>query len=277
MDLQCLSEGIQKISSHASICKGKCSIHRESVREGLASILEVTCENCTQKISVESSAKIEGSNEVRKRYGVNVGAVWGQMATGGGQKCLNETMASINVPGMTKKTFQKIETQIGESWEKVLGDEIKKAGEKEKQLAIQRNDFHHGYPAISVTIDGGWSKRSHKHSYNAMAGVAVIIGCATNKILYVGIRNKFCSICAVAHNKGVSPPNHNCYRNWKGSSGAMESDILVCGFNAAEKMHGIRYMRVVGDGDSSVMSNIQTQVLGWGPQVQCTCIEILAN
>ena len=37
------------------------------------------------------------------RYSVNVGAVWGQMPTGGGQKSLNEIMAATNVPGMSKK------------------------------------------------------------------------------------------------------------------------------------------------------------------------------
>ena len=37
-----------------------------------------------------------------------------------------------------------------------------------------------GYPAITVIVDGGWSKRSHKHSYNAKSGVAIIIGKQTN-------------------------------------------------------------------------------------------------
>ena len=47
----------------------------------------------------------------------------------------------------------------------------------------------------------------------------------------------------------------------------METDILVAGFNAAEQMHGVRYMRLVGDGDSSVLSSIQQYVPVWGPMV----------
>ena len=43
----------------------------------------------------------------------------------------------------------------------------------------------------------------------------------------------------------------------------METDILVSGFNTAEEMHGVRYLRVIGDGDSSVMSNIQQHVPIW--------------
>ena len=111
---------------------------------------------------------------------------------------------------MSKKTFISIENQIGVSWEKILSEEIIKAGKEEKELALQRNYLVHGYPAITVVVDGGWSKRSHKHSYNAKSGVAVIIGKETKKLLFLGVRNKFCSICTVTKNKGVSPKNHTC-------------------------------------------------------------------
>ena len=46
------------------------------------------------------------------------------------------------------------------------------AGQEERALAVAGNDYHEGVPAITVVCDGGWSKRSHKHSYNAM-GVLV--------------------------------------------------------------------------------------------------------
>ena len=216
---------------------------------------------------MESSTKIAGSKGINKRYSVNVGAVWGQMATGGGQRKLNEMMASIGIPGMSKGTFIRIETQIGNKWEDILSTEIQKAGEEEKRLAIERKDFFQDVPAITVVVDGGWSKRSHKHSYNAKSGVALIIGKETNKLLYLGIRNKFCSICAIAKSNGLTPKKHACYKNWSGSSSAMEVDILITGFNSAESMHGLRYMRVIGDGDSSVMSSIQQFVPVWGNMV----------
>jgi len=44
----------------------------------------------------------------------------------------------------------------------------------------------------------------------------------------------------------------------------MEANIIAEGFHQAESMHGVRYMKVVGDGDSSVMSTIQDTV-SWGP------------
>lgn len=268
MDLQCLSKGFQSVSKHSVQCRGKCSITREVQREGLASVLEVGCDSCENTCVIETSPKIAGSAEINARYCVNVGAVWGQMATGGGQKPLNEIMAAINVPGISKKTFTRIENQIGASWEKILADEMIKAGKEERMLSLQRNDLVNGYPAITVIIDGGWSKRSHKHSYNAKSGVAIIIGKETKKLLYMGVRNKFCSICTVASNKGVSPKKHTCFKNWSGSSCSMETDILVSGFNTAEEMHGVHYMRVIGDGDSSVMCDIQQYVPIWGHMVK---------
>jgi hypothetical protein len=53
---------------------------------------------------------------------------------------------------------------------------IVEAGREERRLAEARGDLHNDVPAITVIVDGGWSKRSHKHSYNAKSGVAVIFG-----------------------------------------------------------------------------------------------------
>ena len=45
---------------------------------------------------------------------VDLAAVWGQMAMGGGHKLLAETMAVLGVPMMTKQSFISAEQQIGE-------------------------------------------------------------------------------------------------------------------------------------------------------------------
>ena len=70
-------------------------------------------------------------------------------------------------------------------------------GSRQVSEAISRGrgDYHEGVPTITVIVDGGWSKRSHRHSYNAQSGVAVVIGQATRKLLYIGVRNKYCTVC----------------------------------------------------------------------------------
>ena len=77
-------------------------MNNEVYREGLTSIFEVSCDSCEEKFTMETSTKIAGSKGINERYSVNVGAVWGQMVTGGGQRKLNEMMASIGIPGMSK-------------------------------------------------------------------------------------------------------------------------------------------------------------------------------
>ena len=89
--------------------------------------------------------------------------------------------------------------------------------------------------------------------------MGVIFGKETGKLLYIGVRNKFCSICQKGSNK-----EHECFKNWDGSSSSMESDIILEGFRVAEKQHGLRYTNFIGDGDSSVHTTLISGVPGWG-------------
>lgn len=50
------------------------------------------------------------------------------------------------------------------------------AGKVEKQTAISKVSYHQGMPAVVVIVDVGWSKRTHKHSYNALSCVGAIFG-----------------------------------------------------------------------------------------------------
>ena len=40
----------------------------------------------------------------------------------------------------------------------------------------------------------------------------------------------------------------------------MEAEIIAAGFRQSEAMHGVRYTKVVGDGDGSVLYTIHTTV-----------------
>ena len=92
--------------------------------------------------------------------------------------------------------------------------------------------------------------------------MACIIGRETNKLLrlFLGVRNKYCSVCSIAKAKITDVPVHHCFKNWEGSSSAMEQDIIVEGFSKSEQMHGLRYIGLIGDGDSSVYSKIVENV-----------------
>ena len=262
INTQKLQDYTNKLTSHAAQCQQSISVTGEK-RSGLASVFTSQCQGCGDVIKLETSEKVDGPAG-HKRWESNLAAVWGQMSTGGGHSRLEESMGVLGVPVMSKQSFICTERGIGEWWQRKLEETMLEAGKEERRLAIERNDFHQGIPAVTVIVDGGWSKRSHRHSYNAKSGVAIIIGKETGKILHIGVRNKYCTACT----QGIPKEKHVCYKNWEESSSEMETDIIVEGFRNAEKTHGVRYTRFIGDGDSSVYPTLLQSVPVWGRDIK---------
>jgi hypothetical protein len=50
---------------------------------------------------------------------------------------------------------------------------------------------------------------------------------------------------------------NGCHKNWDDTSTAMEAQIIVEGFLSSVDMHGLKYKKLVGDGDSSVYNKIK--------------------
>lgn len=84
------------------------------------------------------------------------------------------------------------------------------------------------------------------------------MGFRTRKVIFLGVKNKYCTTCARAEVKGDAAQPHTCYKNWgmKQSSTSMEAAIICEGFKKSEEMHQIRYARLIADGDSSVYKRI---------------------
>lgn len=89
----------------------------------------------------------------------------------------------------------------------------------------------------------------------------------TNKLMYLGVRNSFCFLCARSKSEGKPAPPHTCYKNYTGPATGMEQSIIVEGFNKSLEQHGLLYLNYLGDGDSSVFARIQEQV-SYGRYVQ---------
>lgn len=176
-----LQESISILTAHAAKCGPDIVLEGEK-RDGLASIISAKCLKCREIFCLETSQKIKGPNGYL-RWECNLAAVWGQMCTGGGHTKLQGSMATLGIPVMSKNSFTTTEQGIGQWWKQQLELSMIEAGREEKQLAEERGDYHEGVPAITVIVDGGWSKRSHRHSYNAKSGVAIVIGSETKKDL----------------------------------------------------------------------------------------------
>lgn len=98
------------------------------------------------------------------------------MKLGIGHTQLTEFAAFIDVPSLSCSGYVQIQSNAAKAISEVAWDEIKKAGEEERKLAIQHGDIDiDGVPMITVVADGQWSKRSYKTKYDALSGVVNII------------------------------------------------------------------------------------------------------
>ena len=182
------------------------------------------------------------------------------MGTGGGYATLSEILGVLGICPMSKETFMKTESAIGTVWMETLTEILQQNGEESLKMAIHEDRFLNSSYWTTVVCDGEWNKRSKGHDYTAKGCVGVIIDAFTKIVLYVGIKNKYCYICFRAVKKGENPVSHACFMNYKGPSKSMETDILVEGFRISEEMHGLQYLRYIGDGDSSVFYRLKQSV-----------------
>jgi hypothetical protein len=134
----------------------------------------------------------------------------------------------MDVPFMTEKTYLKIEAHFEEELKYAGESQLKRNGEEERRLAIERGQVDsEGIPWTDVFGDGQWSKRSYNQQGSALSGSAVLIGLLTQKPLFVGVRNKACYICSTTPGK-----EHKCYMNWTctiyDTNGSLLTEIPVC-------------------------------------------------
>jgi len=215
---------------------------------------------------VQYQKKICSVKESTKtNWSINKSVVNSTMAVGIGYTQLNEFLCGLEIHPMTSKTYTNMETTLKTEITNTAWFEMKKAGQEEKKIAIVSGNIDtDGIPMITVVADGQcylhtwtkWSKRSYRTKYDALSGVASIIGYKTKKVLFVGIRNRYCAVCERASNKRVDPSDHIRFLNWKKGATSIEADAIAEGFRKSIEMHGVKYAKLIGDGDSSVTKRL---------------------
>ena len=171
-----LQKFVVQVSTHSrSFKNGTISMTGEHYWECLASSsVPATCSGCRMEVVFPTSSKVTdlGGGGGGQRWECNLAAVWGQMSTGGGHAPLAETVSVLGVPVLTKKSFMATRRLLVSHGGESLEESMKEAAEEEKRNAIKRGLFHEGVPAIAVIVDGGWSKRTHKHSQSLASALS---------------------------------------------------------------------------------------------------------
>ncbi|GFY73594.1 yqaJ domain-containing protein [Trichonephila inaurata madagascariensis] len=243
---------IQVMNNHSPF---ECSFSNmkimSEVRKGLNSGIRMKCEMCHFQEMVWTE---DPDNE---KMPVNTAAVSGVMKIGGGFANLEELLSTLDIPPLSSKTDQKEHNTIATAWEKVAEKEMYRAAMEEKQLAVQAGEVGpDGFPMLTVVVDGCWAKRSYRNNYSSLSGAAAIVGFRTKKVMYMGVRNRYCMVCSKAAAANKQADRHYCSKNWHGSSSSMEANIIQEGFMNSVAMYGVKYTKIIGDGDSNVYKTI---------------------
>ena len=179
--LSLLSDYIKEITHHAAVCGYPMEFLGESAHLGLCSVLAARCTGCKLIMKMHASKSVVFGQ--KSHYETNLGAVLGQVATGGGGDHLQEQLSAMNIPSLSPHSFIQFERDLGTAFESLVTEQLLIAGREEYEHAAATNCRVNGKLACTVVVDGGWSKRYHRHSYNAKSGVGVIFGAHTKKLL----------------------------------------------------------------------------------------------
>lgn len=218
---------------------------------GLRTIFTFHCRVCgfVEKVST-CERDMEGSN-------VNKAAVLGITTTGSGFYNLEEFCSHLDIPCMSDKTFQKNNKELQGNWWQLAQDQVSAALNEEIRLAKLSGDVDSkGNALIIVITDGSWGKRSYGKGYSSLSGCAVLIGYRTKKVIYAGVKNKYCQTCANSYAMMCPPNKHPCNISFEGPSSGMETAIIVEGFKHCATL-GARFPILVADGDASVFKELR--------------------
>ena len=219
-------------------------------RVGFASMLYIRCE-CGFITNVPTCASHQGSSSRSVVYDVNTKAAMGMINAGLGPSQVNTLMADMNIPPVCPKTLKRREREVGPAIESLAKRSCKRALEAEVKLS-EGNGIRGSY-------DMGWQKRGAGKAYNSLSGVGHLVGSETNLVIGVETFSRSCVTCERAEARAEKPKEHDCRRNWTGSSKSMEPAGAVNIVKQIES-EGHKVSKLVGDDDASTISHLRREV-----------------
>lgn len=84
---------------------------------------------------------------------------------------MSELCSSAELPSLSSTAYLRHLSTVGDVIEDTAIEEMIKAGNEERELAIESGNIDDdGVPMCTVIADGQWSKRSYKTKFNAFSG-----------------------------------------------------------------------------------------------------------
>ncbi|KAI4455217.1 sugar transporter [Holotrichia oblita] len=228
VDIQDFFTDMQKANDHSPYTYLDHMYMCSESGDALICSIKLKCRMCQTEKSVRTEAPGDKLNVLAS---ISTGLCYAQTT---------QIFCTINMPHLSRKQFDKHFAKVSETILATSWEAMEEAGVDEGRIAREiGNVDKDGCPLISVIADGEWSKRSYNTKHDASAGVACIVGVKTGKFLFVAVRNKYCPICERSKAKNIAVSEHRYYKNWSGTSTAMESYIISEGFKRSMEMQAL--------------------------------------
>lgn len=270
---------LQAQAHHSKSCQGLLCLLQEDY-QACFSILWFKCDICNNLFKV-TSEKPDPKWKLRKAM------VWGTLCSGGTYTHTKELLAFCDIPFMAQTTFVADEMAMDSILEAAKEESLAKAVTEEKEacqaeLRSSGIDVDINKPVkTKASFDGSWAARSYGNRYTSASGCAAIVAERTRKIVFIGCRNKRCSVCnrqqSVHKGDCNEQTDHKCYKNYSGASGGMEPDIIIEGFQNLMNSN-LWLTTITTDGDSTTVAKVKNAI-EYGPSIehQLCCNHIIKN
>ena len=108
----------------------------------------------------------------------------------------------------------------------------------------------------------GWQKISSGRRYNSSSGHAFIIGGRKKGIIGMVLYSKACRKCDSAEKKGEETEEHECPKNFEGSSKSMEAAAILKMVEDAYYNHFFIIDVIVSDDERTMRAVLKHSIIG---------------
>jgi len=214
-------------------------------------------------------------------YALNVLYILSFMASGDGGAEAQRLLGLLGLPNVTtmyKRSFgiiqQRIAPVVAELTNAVLTDNLN----REVRLCYDNRLDDDGvplfdkwkdgnlcnqpekWPVLTVSTDMAWQQRACGKQYNSCSGHCLFVGQLTRKPLAKQIYSRSCSVCRGFYRKHEvheQVPEHECVKNYDGSSGSMEPMAVLDMYISLYDQKSVVVGRIVTDDDSTIKAKLK--------------------
>uniref|UniRef100_K1PE21 Mutator-like transposase domain-containing protein n=1 Tax=Magallana gigas TaxID=29159 RepID=K1PE21_MAGGI len=162
-------------------------------------------------------------------------------------------LTALNLPSIHPSTLRARENEIGSTLKTYTKESCDEALLSEASATSKSGkDEEDDTSPINITFDAAWQKRGSGRSYNSRSATATMIGMETGKIVAFDLKTTDCRKCLFSN-------DHECNKNFDGSSKAMES-ALALDMAKSLRDRGFKISKITMDDDSTTISRMRNNI-----------------